>query len=160
MSQISGKSSSLDIGQILDCEYLSSLYMFGGEALLWVVMFYDFFLIKKNLLLDNKVSSSLANSTNHLIVWVRTSGRIQPCGLSLIHMMSVVVPGAGGFTPKIASSLLHLVLGLGVLTVDAGSWQETQWGLLVWALTHGLSDVLALLSAWQLGFQREWSQKV
>lgn len=70
--------------------------------------------------------SNLADSDNHLIVWARNSGRIQLCGLSLIHMTSVVVPGAGGFTFKMASSLLHLVLGPGVR-----SWQETQLGLLV-----------------------------
>lgn len=76
-------------------------------------MFYDYF-FKLKILLDNKVFSNLADSNNHLIAWVRNSEGIQLCGLCLIHMMSVVVPGAGGFNSKMASSLLHLVPGLGV----------------------------------------------
>lgn len=98
----------------------------------------DSFLFKiKNLLLYNKLPQNSADSNSCFILKVRDSGRAQLGGLSLICMLSVEVVGAGGSASQRAFSLLHLVPGLGWLTVGAGSWQGLRWGLLVLALPRG-----------------------
>lgn len=89
----------------------------------------DSFLFKmKNLLLYNKLPQNLADSNNCFILKVRDSGRAQLGSLSLICMLSVEVAGAGGSPSQIAFSLLHLVPGLGWLTVASGSWKGAWLG--------------------------------
>ena len=103
----------------------------------------DSFLFKiKNLLLYNKLPQNSADSNSCFILKVRDSGRAQLGGLSLICMLSVEVVGAGGSASQIAFSLLHLVPGLGWLTVGAGSERmlnhprpNSYWGSA--GLSHG-----------------------
>ena len=88
-------------------------------------------------MLSNKLPQNLAGSNNHFILKVRDSGRAQLGGLSLIHVLSVEVAGAGGSASQMAFSLICLVLGPGWLTVDAGSWQGAQLGAVSLTLPRG-----------------------
>lgn len=77
-----------------------------------------------------------------MILWGSNSGRAQLGGLPLIHTVWAEAVGARVSTSTVASSLIHRVTGLEWLTVAAGSWQGAQMGLVVRALTGGLSVCL------------------